>query len=158
MLLSTRTELKRCLFDLREDILEDMDFERALRQTLRPVMGDSRLRIRFRVARSSMDDSLAHAVLSIVRELVSNAVRHGRATSVTVAGTLEHSIDTPCGGNRIVFSVRDDGIGFDPAACVGPSEGHFGLTGIRDRIDRADGEFILKSDKTGTYAHIALPL
>ncbi|MBQ6914311.1 MAG: sensor histidine kinase [Kiritimatiellae bacterium] len=157
MLLSTRTELKRCLFDLREDLLEDMDFERAIRQTLKSIVGRNRLRLRFHVARSVMDDSRAHTILSVIRELVSNAIRHGHATTVIVAGTLQHSADS-ARGNRILFSVRDNGCGFDPESAAGPSDGHFGLTGVRDRVNRLDGEFGIRSAPGRTYARISIPL
>ena len=160
MLLSTRTELKRCLFDLREDLLEDKDFEHALRQTLKPILGGKRLCMRFHVARAIMDDSQAHAILSIVRELVSNAIRHGRATTVRVAGALQYSGESAesARDSRILLSVRDNGTGFDPESAAGPANGHFGLTGIRDRINRCGGEFRIESGRAGTYARLSIPL
>ena len=150
MLLSTRTELKRCLFDLREDLLEDMDFEHAIRQTLRSILGGCDLKLRFQVARSVMDDSQAHTILSVVRELVSNAIHHGHATAVAVAGALEST--------DVTFSVRDNGTGFDTESCAGPADGHFGLTGIRDRINRAGGTFHIESAPGETYARATIPL
>ena len=160
MLLSTRTELKRCLFDLREDLLEDMDFEHAIRQTLKSILGGCDLKLRFQVARSVMDDSQAHTILSVVRELVSNAIHHGRATAVRVAGAVQYSGETAesASDRRILLSVRDNGTGFDPESAAGPATGHFGLTGVRDRINRCGGEFRIKSGHTGTYARISIPL
>ena len=167
MLQSTRTELKRCLFDLRENLLESMDFEHMIRQTLRHILGPCRLRLKFHVIQSATDDSQAHTVISIIRELVSNATIHGKATSILIAGALEqpggklsagsHS-KSKAFGKRIFFSVRDNGTGFDPESCCGPTTGHFGLTGIRDRINRFGGEFHIKSSDAGTYARISLPL
>ena len=37
------------------------------------------------------------------------------------------------------FSVTDDGIGFDVASAPGLVEGHFGLQGIRERLNRLEG-------------------
>lgn len=155
MLLSTRTELKRCLFDLREDLLEDPDFEHAIRQTLKSLLGGCHLDLRFPVARSAMDDSAAHAVLSIIRELASNAIIHGHATAISVSGSLESTAEH---AKRLLFSVCDNGIGFDPTACAGPAEGHFGLTGIRDRINRAAGELTIESSPGNTRLCLSLPL
>ena len=154
MLLSTRTELKRCLFDLREDLLEEPDFERAVRMTLGTVPDACQLRLRIHIARSVLNDSAAHAVLSIVRELVSNAIRHGHASKVQVAGSLQY-VPSP---SRLLFSVLDDGTGFDPRSCAGPSEGHFGLSGIRDRISRAGGDFRIESAPGRTYARFSIPV
>ena len=50
-------------------------------------------------------ESTAHSILCIVRELAANAVRHGHATQIRIAGE-EHD-------NQLSFSVRDNGCGFD---------------------------------------------
>ena len=154
MLQSTRTELKRCLFDLREDLLEDPDFERAVRTTLGTILGSCQLKLRIHIARSVMDDSVAHAVLSVIRELVSNAIRHGHASKVQIAGSLQYGP----GPTMLLVSVRDNGGGFDPQTCAGPTDGHFGLTGIRDRISRAGGSFRIESASGRTYARFSIPV
>ena len=141
MLLSSRTELKRCLFDLRHDALGAKSFDEALRTTLDPVSGDAELVIRFNVRRDIFTDATAHTVLCVIRELVSNAVRHGQAKVVRVAG--EYHDDT------LSFSVRDDGVGFDVSRSPGPGEGHFGLEGIRERVRRLNGVFSIESQPGG---------
>jgi len=136
-LLSCREELRRCLWDLRNDALGESDFSEAVRRTIRPSIGGAEFSVRFEIRRQRVSDSTAHAVLSIVRELASNAVRHGGAKHVRVAGEMQ--------GNRIRFSVRDNGCGFDTAKRPGPSEGHFGLQGIKERIARLGGSMKIES-------------
>ena len=46
---------------------------------------------------------------------------------------------------HIRFSVHDNGSGFDPAACPGAREGHFGLVGIRERLKTLRGEMHISS-------------
>ena len=151
MLNSCRTELRQCLFDLRSDTLEEPDFAVALRKTLDQLDSDAAITIRFNVPRSRLKDTTAHAILAIVRELTGNAIRHGGATEVKVAGAIEPE--------RILFSVRDNGRGFDPATSVGPLQGHFGLEGIRNRIQKLDGTFSIESTPgTGAKATITIPL
>ena len=151
MLLSCRTELRRCLWDLRNDTLDEKNMTEVVRRVLKPVVGDAELRIRFNVPRQKLDDSTAHAIIRIIRELASNAVRHGRAAHIAVAGDLTDG--------TLAFSVTDDGCGFDPATCDGPGEGHFGLEGIRERVERLRGTFELRSSPgNGTYAKIAFTL
>ena len=151
MLTSSRAELKRCLWDLREDTLEDADLTSAIVRTVAPVIGEARLSVRFNVARSRISDSSAHSILCIVRELATNAVRHGKAAHVRVAGESHDGI--------LTFSVSDDGTGFSPDRCPGIDKGHFGLEGIRERVRRLEGDFTLRSAPgRGTYAKITVRL
>ena len=123
---SLRTELRRCIWDLRYDTLDMGNFEEAIRKTVEPVLGEAKLAIRVVITRARLDDTVAHTVLSVSRELVSNAVRHGQARTIRIAGCID--------GGTLMLSVTDDGCGFDPGKAPGMNEGHFGLVGIRDRI------------------------
>ena len=148
---SCRDELRNCLWDLRNQTLEESDMNEAIRQTLAPHIGDAQLSIRFNVSRERLSDNTAHAILRIVRELATNAVRHGHATQIRIAGALEDG--------RLLFSVSDNGGGFDPQTAPGIRQGHFGLQGIRDRIDEFEGDFVLDSTPgKGTKATIAIRL
>ena len=151
MLQSSRTELTRCLWDLRGDALEETDFTRAIKNTLRRLSLKADLHVRFNVLRTRVDDTTAHAILCIVRELVTNAVKHGEATEVRVAGETHENV--------ISFSVRDNGSGFDTERADGTDTGHFGLEGIRDRTNRLNGTFeITSSVGHGAKAVVTLPL
>lgn len=151
MLNACRTELRQCLFDLRSDTLEEKDFSEAIRKALDQIDGDASITVDFDVPRTLFPDTTAHAILAIVRELAGNAVRHGKATEVKVLGAIEDG--------RITFSVRDNGRGFDPANCAGPLEGHFGLAGIRNRLEKLGGTFAIDSAPgAGAKATIVLPL
>ena len=134
---SCRNELKNCLWDLRNNMLEENDVNEAIRKTLAPQIGDAVLQVRFDVRRRTFSENTMHAILRIVRELAVNAVRHGQATRILVAGSLE--------GQKLLFSVRDNGCGFDPNGCPGMAQGHFGLQGIRERIREFAGSLDIES-------------
>ena len=146
---SCRRELRNCLWDLRNRTLDETDINAAIRQTLAPLLGDCELSIRFNVPRDRFSDNSAHAILHILRELAINAVRHGKAKHVWVAGSIE--------GDRLLFSVRDNGVGFDPSGCPGMDQGHFGLQGIRERINQFEGQISIES-KPGTETKITIIL
>lgn len=134
---SCRNELRNCLWDLRSRALEETDLNEAIRRTIAPLVSDVELSIRFNVPRSALSDDTAHVLMRIVRELVMNAVRHGKASSVMVAGAFESGV--------LLFSVRDNGSGFEPSAAPGIMQGHFGLQGIRERINQFSGEMDIES-------------
>ena len=137
MLDSCRLELRRCLFDLRGHALEEKDLANAIRTTLAPICDGIELDVDFNIRRTHFDDTTVHATLCMIRELVSNAIRHGRATKVRVAGEYHDGI--------LSLSVCDNGCGFNPDNCAGPSKGHFGLAGVRERAERLDGTVNVES-------------
>ena len=148
---SCRDELRNCLWDLRSQALDVPDMTTAILKTLQPHIADSRLNVRFNVPRRQFSDNTAHAILRVIRELVLNALRHGQATVIRVAGSLD--------ADGVRFSVTDDGTGFDPDAAPGISQGHFGLQGIRERIRKFGGTFSLASTLGhGTKATVLIPI
>jgi len=137
MLSSCRRELKSCLWDLHRRTFEEKDMTEAIIRTIEPHKGNAAVTVRFNVARSLFTEPVTHAILRIIRELVSNAVRHGSATHVQVAGELRDGV--------VRFSVRDNGCGFDVSRAPGPSQGHFGLSGIRERLRKYGGDIKTES-------------
>jgi len=151
MLTSSRTELKRCLLDLRGNALNCRSMTDAIIATAKPSAGQATLSVRFDVPRPRLKETTVHAILCIIRELVANAVRHGHATEIQIAGAVE--------SGKILFSVRDNGCGFDVACHPGVKEGHFGLSGVNERADRCGGRFTIESSPaSGTYARVSMPI
>ncbi len=134
---SCRDELRNCLLDLRSNALEEPDMNAAIQKTLEPYLDDADIAIRFFIPREIFSDNTAHTVLRIVRELVVNAIRHGMADKIRIAGSIE--------GRTLMFSVRDNGCGFEPDNAPGIADGHFGLQGIRERIDELGGTLEIAS-------------
>lgn len=86
----------------------------------------------------------AHAV-AVVREAVSNAIRHGSPRSVVL--TVEAA------GEELVVEVRDDGIG------IGPDVARSGLRNLDDRAQACGGEFVVRRDGvSGTRLTWRVPL
>jgi signal transduction histidine kinase len=87
------------------------------------------------------------ALVRITREAVANAVRHGRARTVSVQ--LRDA-------DGVWLRVTDDGEGFDPTD-VHPGGG-YGLTSMRERTEALGGQFSVSSNPgEGTCVEIQLP-
>ena len=87
------------------------------------------------------------AMVRIVREATTNAIRHGRAGTVTVR---------LAGGDRIRLEVIDDGAGFSPS--VEPGPGRFGLQSMTERAHALDGELrVLSTPGQGTTVEVTVP-
>ena len=149
LLASCRHELRCCIWDLRSRTFEERDIAEAIVRTVRPHIGDIGLEIRFNAPRRDLSESTIHTILRIVRELSSNAVRHGGATKIAICGE--------CRDATIRFSVQDNGRGFDPSQAGGAKEGHFGLQGIRERLREFSGRLeIASAPGSGTKATVVL--
>jgi ligand-binding sensor domain-containing protein/signal transduction histidine kinase len=89
-------------------------------------------------------------LLRITHEALSNALKHAGASRVEVR--LSHA------ANTLGLSVCDDGLGFDPAGVAGVHNGHFGLTGMRERAELL-GQFRLDSQPgRGTQVNVTVNL
>ena len=138
-LTSCREELRNCLWDLRNNALEDADAADAIRRTIEPHIAEAAATIDFDVPRAKLSDNTFHAVLCIIRELAVNAVRHGSARHIAIRGEIADG--------HLACSVTDDGTGFDPGNRPGMDEGHFGLLGISERINTLGGTLQIDSAK-----------
>lgn len=124
-------ELLRLARELRPAALDDHGLHAALRSLLERAPLETRLE-----AFCDLDDLPGEqqvVVYRVVQEALSNAVRHGGASSLRVlAGAAE---------DGVVVRVRDDGDGFDPRI---PTDG-LGLTGMRERARLAGGSVEVRS-------------
>jgi signal transduction histidine kinase len=85
-------------------------------------------------------------LLRIVREALTNAVRHGRAESVHVRFS---------NGNGLRLHIADDGIGFDPGARDAKG---FGLVVMDERARAIGGRMrIASTPKIGTTVEVIIP-
>jgi len=100
--------------------------------------------------------SLKIAIYRILQEALANATRHAEASQHSVRLTVEE--------NELVLEVRDDGHGFDVAGIlesesdVGVRGGHFGLRGMRDRVEIMNGTLEIDSGADGTSVEVRFPI
>jgi signal transduction histidine kinase len=85
----------------------------------------------------------------VLQEALQNAIKHGRSRTFEVSLSSE--------SNEIHLTVRDWGIGLDPAAAMkGPG---FGLISVKERLKLVGGELVIESQpQQGTTIRASVPL
>jgi signal transduction histidine kinase len=102
------------------------------------------------VDRLDVGASGAHEIIMTVREALYNSIQHSGTDHVQldVQGSEE--------GNLII-SVTDHGCGFPADKTFLEKEGHYGIVGMRERIQRLGGRFDLSSEPgSGTTVRFVL--
>jgi len=95
-------------------------------------------------------EDVRNPLFRCVRELLINAAKHSRASSVAVSLGRED--------DRVRITVVDDGTGFDVSAATGKKSG-FGLFSIRERIKKLGGSCTIESRPgSGTKVVLEAPL
>ena len=88
----------------------------------------------------------------IVQESVNNALKHSKASEISVINP---------GQRRLLFLVSDDGIGISGQKApddVISQNTHLGLKGMKSRAELLGAKLEIKSDKeTGTQIKLYLP-
>ena len=146
----TATRLRSAVTALHPQVLTEVGLTAALRELIRDYEHRGNFAIEAdleEVGRPRSQSLLYRAA----RELLANAHKHARASTVQVR--LARAVDA------ITLSVVDDGIGFDPHIldrCV--AEGHIGLASLAVRIDAMGGSMKLTSTiGAGTRASMTTP-
>lgn len=136
------TEARRSVWELRATSLEKTDdYAKALADAAKRILEGTGIQLAFSVSgvgrklEVAAEDNLLH----ICEEAVSNAAKHARPTQVQV--NLEF------GDKDVQLRVRDNGCGFDPEGREANKAGHFGLVGIRERIEALGGSLFLHSGR-----------
>ncbi len=93
------------------------------------------------------DGALATAVYRIVQEALTNVLRHAQASRVGVNITVS--------ADDLLLDMRDNGCGRISAF---QSKGHYGLSGMRERVQALNGSFeLLQCEPGGIAIQVRLP-
>jgi signal transduction histidine kinase len=98
-----------------------------------------------------LEPEIETVLYRVAQEALINVAKHSRAYHVWVYLRTDD--------DRADMQIRDDGIGFDPTAVNGlTGRGHFGLAGMRERVEMAGGRYrLLSSPGGGTAIRVRLP-
>jgi ligand-binding sensor domain-containing protein/signal transduction histidine kinase len=95
-------------------------------------------------------EPVAHDLLMVAREAVYNAILHGAPAHVNV--TLRYR------KRELILGLNDDGCGFDPQYVENGNSRHFGLKGMKERIERSGGRFrLISAPGNGVQIEVRVP-
>ncbi|HYT20466.1 MAG TPA: two-component regulator propeller domain-containing protein [Candidatus Polarisedimenticolia bacterium] len=98
----------------------------------------------------ALSQSAVHETVMIAREGLYNAIRHAQPSRIELRVNFEP--------DRCTLKIVDDGSGFDVRVLTQAPERHYGLLGMRERVERVHGRFILDSTiGKGTEITVEIP-
>ncbi|HVU25629.1 MAG TPA: response regulator [Opitutus sp.] len=150
------SQVRSLSLDLRPPLLDDLGVVHALHWLLQQPQARGASPHVHLLADPSLkryDPALETACFRIAQEALTNALRHARATTITVSLTERDQ--------RLRLVVQDDGVGFDATAARARAEsgGSLGLLGMHERASLAGGTLsLLSSPSRGTEVEAVFPL
>jgi signal transduction histidine kinase len=150
MLQMAHAEARRLISGVRPPILDEAGVETAIAHLVhdRRVLRGPKIEYKSEVQFDRLPKILENALYRIAQETLANACRHSESKKVRVHLAQKDQ--------RVLFEVRDWGVGFDPASI---EPGHFGLEGVRERVRLLGGSLEIDTGLgRGTSIRVEVPL
>ena len=140
--------LRQVCADLRPPMLDTLGLGAALRSLIEVWSDQNNVKMRLNLSPDStfrsLPDDVAVNFYRVAQEALMNIGKHANARSVKIALLWD--------ADQLSMTIEDDGMGFDtPDTLHGLiAQSHFGLAGMRERVELIGGEWALKSGSEGT--------
>jgi signal transduction histidine kinase len=142
-------EARRTVSALRDASAPSRPFRDALTRHIRRFEESTGLTVRFSADPppvAGIPPRTSAELLRIAQEALNNVRKHADATVVTIEVTQT--------SDRLEMTIRDNGVGFDPAA----DHLGYGLEGMRERAEAVGGRLTVESGElSGTLVRVELP-
>ena len=146
-------EARRTVWDLRSQALETKDLATAFSETARQMTEGTAVVAEVRVSGEirRLASQIENNALRIAQEALINAIRHAEPKHVIIELEFEAA--------NLQLRVKDDGRGFDTEGMLATADGHFGLLGMRERVEHVGGRLTLSSRPgEGTEVWATIPI
>lgn len=137
------TELRQVCAELRPPMLDTIGLSAALRVLAEDWSAQNHIPIQLDLAPDAALRALpSHVAVNLYRiaqKALTNIARHAHAHNVALQLTFDDA--------RLVLTIRDDGCGFIVPATLNEfsARGHFGLVGLRERVELIGGALMVES-------------
>jgi signal transduction histidine kinase len=150
---ATVDEARQAVWNLRQEESASPEITQLLGSMAQQVSHVSRVPVHFEASGKTMplDRTVEYVVLMVAREAVSNAVHHAHPEEVRINVNFDN--------NKMRLQVVDNGSGFDLDEVLTSPSSHFGLIGMRERIEHLGGRFEIESAPgRGTRLFVDVPV
>ena len=128
-------DARRAIYDLRSGDDSEGDMSQSIREEIGRFKAASGMNCTLALSlEHPIPSATADNILRCIREGLTNVLRHAQASDASVTVAEKH--------NHIEVVLRDDGVGFDPAAVPA---GHYGILGIHERTRTSGGTVDIES-------------
>jgi two-component system sensor histidine kinase DegS len=147
-------EVRKMIFNLRPMALDDLGLVPTLRKFVQDFEEKTKIRTQFELKgrETRLPSGMEVAVFRLVQEAFANVLKHSFATYVTLEVSFRK--------DEMKLHIADNGIGFDVEQMETKlvNENHFGLLGMRERLELLEGRMELQSEKdSGTRITMYIP-
>ena len=143
-------ELRRVAHNMMPEMLVKFGLDEALKEYCNAINGAKLMTIKYQSfgMESRIDGSAEIIIYRIVQEVLSNMVKHARASHIEVEAARN--------GDGFNLTIKDNGKGFDTNQ-INRSKG-LGWKNIAARVNMLDGKMEVRSELlTGTQIEIIIP-
>lgn len=151
----TLVELREIIYDIRPNAIDDQGLFPILKNHINKLQSNYSLVIKMKPLDEHeialVPKSINLMVFRIIQEILNNVIKHAKANQVNITFEL---VD-----NLLKITATDD-IGFDTERLKSiDKEKHFGILGIKERVELLNGSFNIASTlKKGTNITISIPI
>lgn len=141
---TTINEAREAVWNMRHEREKEIDLIEALDGVATQMAREYGSTVAFEhdQARLTIGASAAHEILMTVREALNNSIQHSGADRVE----LDMQVS---GEGDLTIAVTDRGCGFSVNGNGLAKEGHYGIVGMRERMQRLGGRFELSTQLGG---------
>lgn len=145
-------DIRRIIFDLRPMALDDLGIVPAISKYLDNFQDNYRINCDLRIEgrERRLLPAMEVALFRLVQEGMTNVAKHAQTAKVEICLTYKDE--------WTIATIRDYGKGFEVNTAMNSPGEHFGLVGMRERVEMFSGYFSIQSTiGKGTTIELSIP-
>lgn len=149
---SNLQDIRRIIFDLRPLALDDLGIVPAIARYLDNFQENYGINCDLRIEGSEKRilPAMEVALFRLIQEGMTNVAKHARSVKVDISLIYEEE--------WLTVRIQDYGVGFQVNSNLTASGEHFGLIGMRERVEMFSGRFSVRSTiGKGTTIELSIP-